>query len=49
METKNRLMTDGVRFAIDLTKLALKAAAICAAICAVKELHRIHKGIEARK
>lgn len=45
MEKKHCLLTEGVKFA----KLALKAAVIVAAFCAVKELHKIHKGIEARK
>lgn len=49
METKDRLLTDGVRFAFDVAKLALKVAAIVAAFCAVKELHLIHKKIEAKK
>lgn len=49
METKNRLLTEGVRFAFDVAKIALKVATIVAAFCAVKELHKIHKAIEARK
>lgn len=49
METKHRLLTEGVHFAFDVAKLGLKVAAIVAAFCAVKELHKIHKGIEAKK
>lgn len=35
--------------AITITKLALRAAAVAAAFCLVKEVHRVHKSIEAHK
>lgn len=49
METKHRLMKEGVRFGFDVAKLTFKAAALVAAFCAVKELHNIHKQLEERK
>ena len=45
METKHRL----VHFAFDVTKLALKLGVLVAAFCTVKELHKIHKGLENHK
>lgn len=32
-----------------IAKLALKAAAVAAAFCIVKEVHRVHKSIERRE
>ena len=49
METKHRLLNEGVRFAVDITKVSLKIAALAAAFCAIKELHKIHKSIEANR
>lgn len=34
---------------IKVAKVVLKAASVAAAFCAVKELHRIHRSIEAHR
>lgn len=33
---------------IKIAELVLKAAAVCAAICTVKEIHKVHKNLEKR-
>lgn len=49
METKeHHLLSEGLRLGLDIAKLTFKAAAVCAAFMTVKELHKLHKAIEAR-
>lgn len=38
----------GLHLGIKIAELVLKAAAVCAAFCAVKEIHKVHKGLEKR-
>lgn len=42
-----------MRFALhlgfDIAKIVLKAAMVAAAFCAVKEVHKVHKAIEAHR
>lgn len=33
----------------EIAKIALKAASVAAAFCICKEIHKVHKGIEAHK
>lgn len=37
----------GIHLAFKITKLVLKAAGVAAAFCLVKEVHKVHKAIEA--
>lgn len=36
-------------FCMDIAKIALKAAGVCAAFCIAKEIHRVHRSIESHK
>lgn len=36
----------GLHLGFKIAKLALKAASVAAAICMVKEIHKVHKAIE---
>lgn len=36
----------GLHLGLAIAKLGLKAAAVAAAFCIVKEVHRVHKAIE---
>lgn len=38
-----------LRLGFDIAKLILKGAMVTAAFCAVKEIHRVHKAIEAHR
>ena len=48
METKHCLMKEGVKMGFEIAKLTFKAATVVAAFMTVCELHRLHKGFEAR-
>lgn len=39
----------GIKLGFEIAKLVLKGAAVAAAFCAVKELHKVHKAVEAKK
>lgn len=41
----HHLMREGLHLGFEIAKLALKSAAIAAALLTVCELHKIHKGI----
>lgn len=38
-----------IQLGLAIAKLALKAAAVCAAFCLVKEVHKVHKAIEHKR
>lgn len=40
---------DTMHCVLKITRLALHAAAVCAAFLTVKEIHRVHKAIEKEK
>ncbi len=40
-------MQFALRLGFDIAKLVLKGALVTAAFCAVKEVHKVHKAIEA--
>jgi len=45
MEHKNE-ENFGLHLCLSIVKIALKAAAVAAAFCIVKEVHKVHKAIE---
>lgn len=36
----------GLRIGFEIAKLAMKAAMVAAAVCTVKEIHKVHKAID---
>lgn len=40
---------DAIKLGFSIAKLALKTAMVCAAFMTAKEIHRVHKAIEAKK
>ncbi len=46
METKHQECEKALHIALGFTKVVLKAAAVAAAFCLVKEVHKVHKAIE---
>lgn len=46
METKHAECEKALHIALGITKVVLKAAAVAAAFCLVKEVHKVHKAIE---
>lgn len=46
METKHEECEKALHIALGITKVVLKAAAVAAAFCLVKEVHKVHKAIE---
>lgn len=48
-ERERRELHFALRLGFDIAKVLLKGAMVAAAFCAVKEVHKVHKAIEARK
>ena len=46
MEKKHEECEKAMHIAFGITKIVLKAAAVAAAFCLVKEVHKVHKAIE---
>ncbi len=46
MEKKHEECEKALHISLAVTKLVLKAAAVAAAFCLVKEVHKVHKAIE---
>ena len=46
MEAKHEECQKALHMAFGITKIVLKAAAVAAAFCLVKEVHKVHKAIE---
>ena len=46
METKENTMSAGLHLGFKIAKLMLKTASVVAAFLIVKELHKVHKGLE---
>ncbi len=46
MEAKHEACEKAMHMAFGITKIVLKAAAVAAAFCLVKEVHKVHKAIE---
>lgn len=48
METKHHFIKEGIHLGLDLAKIAIKTGLLVAAFLTVKELHKVHKSIEAK-
>lgn len=48
MENKHSEMHFALHLGFGIAKVVLKAAAVAAAFCLVKEVHKVHKAIEHR-
>lgn len=48
-ERKCNEMRFALHLGFDIAKIVLKGAMVAAAFCAVKEIHRVHKAIEAHR
>lgn len=46
MEERKRECDFALHLGFSIAKIALKAAAVAAAFCLVKEVHKVHKAIE---
>lgn len=49
MEERKIECRHALHLAFGITKIVLKAAAVAAAFCLVKEVHKVHKAIEHRE
>ena len=49
MDFKTKECEFSTHLAFGITKIVLKAAAVAAAFCMVKEIHKVHKAIERRE
>ena len=49
MDFKKKECEFATHLAFGITKIVLKAAAVAAAFCMVKEIHKVHKAIERRE
>lgn len=48
-DKKDKEMRFALHLGFDIAKIVLKGAMVAAAFCMVKEIHRVHKAIEAHK